>query len=75
VKQTKDNRLVLSTNDKDIEWKVQGNTAFVDNKPVHLITPVIKSETGITYIPLQSAVDILGWSMEQQGNTFVVNSK
>lgn len=75
VKQTKENRLVLSTNNKDIEWKVQGNTAFVDNKPVHLITPAIKSETGITYIPLQSAVEILGWSMEQQGNTFVVNSK
>ncbi|MGG1401645.1 alkaline phosphatase family protein [Bacillus salipaludis] len=75
VTQTKENRLVLTTNDKDIEWKVQGSTAFVDHKPVHLITPAIKSKTGITYIPLKSAVDILGWSMEKQGNTIVVNSK
>ncbi|MEH7415782.1 alkaline phosphatase family protein [Neobacillus drentensis] len=75
VTQTQENRLVLTTNQKEIEWKVQGSTAFVDHKPVHLITPAIKSETGITYIPLTSAVDILGWSMEKQGDTIVVNSK
>ncbi len=75
VTQTKENRLLLQTPEKQIEWKVQGNTAFVDEKPVHLKTPAWKSPTGFTYIPLQSAVDILGWSMNTQGNTIIVYSK
>ncbi|MCQ6281261.1 alkaline phosphatase family protein [Bacillus sp. EB600] len=75
VTHTEENRLLLKTPEKQIEWKVQGNTAFVDGKPVHLKTPDWKSPTGITYIPLQSAVDILGWSMNTQGDTVIVSSK
>lgn len=75
VTQTEENRLLLNAPEKQIEWKVQGNTAFVDGKPVHLDTPAWKSPSGYTYIPLQSAVDILGWSMNTQGNTITVTSK
>ncbi|WP_129726027.1 alkaline phosphatase family protein [Ectobacillus funiculus] len=75
VTQIKENRLLLQTTEKQIEWKVQGNTAFVDGKPIHLETNTWKSPTGITYIPLQSAVDILGWSMDTQGDTVTVTSK
>jgi phospholipase C len=75
VIKTKENRLLLKTSEKKIEFKVEGNTAFIDAKPVHLETPAWKSPTGITYVPLKSVVNILDWSMKNEGDSVIVMSK
>lgn len=75
VTQTKNNRVLLETTEKQIEWKLHGNNAFVDGKPVHLETNVWESPAGNTYIPLKSAVELLGWSMSTEGNTVTITSK